>query len=124
MMDSLELDVSLINSEEEIVERLREKANPKAILSVTLKGVSALGTDFKKIIDRVRECVLAENMFFHLLWEDRTMVPFELKVDEKTARGLFIKKMEQKIKDAQEEKKRVYELALQIGVKAIDEGRI
>jgi DNA repair exonuclease SbcCD nuclease subunit len=122
-MKEMEVDSALIIAAEDMIEKCRGMAEKNRILRVTLTGIPALDADLDGIMDEVNWHYSESGELFHIAWKKKTS---ELKkfIQEDTLRGAFIKKMEERIKTLSGEEKSLHELALRLGVRALENGKI
>jgi len=123
-MNETEIECEGILTEEDLIGRLKLFAGKNRILRVVLKGAPPVNADLDSIIRRASGYFDEDNTFFHVIWKDGTRIPFRTMPDGNTVKGLFISKLIKKIDSLPDEEKQDYELALHLGVKAMDEGKI
>ncbi len=123
-MSETDIECANILTGEDLIGKLKPLASGNKILRVKLKGSPAINADIDSILSRASEYFEEEKTFFHVLWKNQTRIPRRTMPDENTVRGIFIKKLTEKIDSLPEEEKMKYEIALHLGVRALDEGKL
>lgn len=120
--DELTIDVGLVKSMNDIAETIKNKANPDLILKVTLSGLSSMDCDLNA--QGIEEEL--SDRFFGLRILDKSHPKLdEVKPQdfpEQTVIGRFVRILQKKIAEANEEDEVVYGEALKVGF-ALLEGR-
>ena len=123
-MKDMDIDSSQLFSAEDIVEQLKPFEDAGRIIRVNLQNSLPINTDIDGIIKQAEKYYAEEAVFLNIIFNDRTKLIQRKQIDEKTVKGLFMKKMQGKIDSLPDSEKQFYELALHLGVKAIDEGKL
>ncbi len=123
-MNETEVECEGLLTEEDLIGKLKPLAGKDKILRVTLRGTPPVNADLDNMIRKASGYFDEDNTFFHVIWKDRTIIPFRALPDGNTVKGLFVGKLIKKIDSLPEEEKKDYEYALRLGVKALDEGKI
>lgn len=110
----IDLSASDIRSAEELATRLLKFSDLDGIIKVSLSGLADFLPDVQAIEARVA------NSFFHLQIEDETTVheseTIRSAMNENTVRGIFIRKMLERIKHGTDDDRPATELALRLGM--------
>jgi exonuclease SbcD len=116
---TLSLDSEAISSEEELVRRIGSFGRDELLLRLTVTG----STEFA-VRPEFLKGMLVEK-FFHIEVEDDSTVLSSISAEaiaqEKTIRGMFVKKLRQAALSAPEKERAVYELALKEGLSVFGE---
>lgn len=121
----LKIDIESCYTYEEITERIRDKAQSmepaKNLFKIKLQG--EIPEDFVLYMSVISEKI-AEEFFYHkMVDETSTRINSELLVESFTLRGLYAKKMIEKIRTTQnQEERRKAELALKYGLRLLQQG--
>jgi len=113
---NVEIDLSMegIGSLEDLQRAVLRYADENTLLRLALKGNEEFYFNVDKLCDRLKE-----NFYYLEIIDQTRIVDSSLIVqyqNEKTVRGLFIRKMQKKIAEAPPEQKEVYQNALKIGM--------
>lgn len=118
------VDCSQAYSAEDIIEKIRPFGNKRLALVVNLTGVPPINVDIESMMRSVRRYFEEEKMFFHVTLRKKIKLPAISKLDEKTAKGIFVGKLREKINSAADDERETYILALNLGLRALDEGKL
>ena len=116
------LDVSLLANQEELLVEISKIANPEDLVSLTLEGNPPF-----QINEELLNVVL-EPLFFYVEWNNQTQFFSEAYLQalslEQTIRGHFVRRMQEKMKVAQDPGERaLVEQALLKGLQALEGGK-
>jgi exonuclease SbcD len=116
MLEEARINFALqnIQSPEELIREIEGRANPNLILRVLLEGPSEFFINEEALRERVRD------KLFHLEIDDQTTAYGSALIHryeaERTIRGLFVRRMQEKIRSAGDQDRALYEHALKIGL--------
>ncbi|MPN54167.1 hypothetical protein SDC9_201836 [bioreactor metagenome] len=116
------LDVSLLANQEELLVEISKIANPEDLVSLSLEGNPPF-----QINEELLNVVL-EPLFFYVEWNNQTQFFSEAYLQalslEQTIRGHFVRRMQEKMKVAQDPGERaLVEQALLKGLQALEGGK-
>jgi DNA repair exonuclease SbcCD nuclease subunit len=116
---TLSLDSEGVATEEELLDRIGSLGREELLLKLTLTGNS----DFAVRADFLEEALLEK--FFHIEIEDDTSVLSsvlaETLLEEKTIRGMFVRKLKKAMLSLPESERAIYELALKEGLSSFSQ---
>ncbi len=120
---TLSLDSEAVASEEELLERISSMGREDLLLKLRLTGSS----DFTVRTEYLRERLLEK--FFHVEIEDETSILSSLSteaiLEERTIRGMFVRRLKEAMASLPESERAIYELALKEGLSAFaDTGNV
>ncbi len=99
---------------EDLIREIEQRAKPNLILRLILDGPSEFFIKEEVLKERVRE------KLFHLELDDETTTFDSVLIrrfeEERTIRGLFVRRMQEQIRSAHDEERALYEHALKIGL--------
>ncbi|MFH0778804.1 MAG: DNA repair exonuclease [Candidatus Eisenbacteria bacterium] len=115
----LSLDTEAVSSEEELLAWVASGAGENTLLRLTLTGRAEF-----MVRPEFLQAALRDR-FFHIEIEDRTSIlgaaAVEMFAQERTIRGMFVRRMKEAIARAPQEARAVHELALKEGLSAFAE---
>lgn len=124
---SIDIDISNLNTDEEVVSKLRsfieDNCSNNYLLAVNLKGY--IDKDYKPDLQYIHSCL--KELIYFLKISDNTKIEYNLDIlsREPGLRGLFVKKMLTRIDNADDKSQRVIlEKALYYGLEALEKGEI
>ncbi|MDO5556538.1 MAG: metallophosphoesterase [Clostridia bacterium] len=109
------IDISLINSEEELIEKINKtKLESNKFYKIILEGTKNIEINIPKLC----KLTTSENI---LKLKDKTEEKYDIEslANQKNLKGIFVKKMLQRLKDNSEEKDEIKK-AMEIGLKLFD----
>ena len=114
----LEMDCTLMTYQS-VVKQLTILAAPHRVLKLVLKGTPSI--DLLTQLPQLQEDFKESFVYFTI--DDQTLaLPQDLPVHEQTYIGLYARRMQEKIRDAQsEEEKKLLKKALEIGLIAVNQ---
>ncbi|KPJ60701.1 MAG: hypothetical protein AMJ46_05455 [Latescibacteria bacterium DG_63] len=119
---TLSLGSEPVASEEELLERISALGAEDLLLRLTITG----SPDFTVRPDYLEEVLM--DRFFHIEIEDKTSVLSsvftEALLEEKTIRGMFVRRLREKMLSLPESERAVYELALKEGLNSLSKKRV
>ena len=115
---TLSLDISNFATIEDVKKKIAEISGPSAIIQVELSGLNT--NNLMINTDRIEADF--EDSVFYILVTDKSHIAFKdiPEYSDNLIQGKFIKIMQKKLKEAPDEEKKIYEEALQIGLKELD----
>lgn len=103
-----------IQTPEDLIHEIEGRAHPNLILRLVLDGQSEFSINGEVIRERMRD------KLFHLEIDDQTTAFGSARIrrfeEERTIRGLFVRRMQEQIRSASDEERPLYEHALKIGL--------
>ncbi|HEY9060002.1 MAG TPA: DNA repair exonuclease [Pseudobacteroides sp.] len=123
---NLELDISGFNTDEQILEALKEQINNvplTSLINICLKGFTE--NDFNPNIRYIEECL--NERIFYIKLADATSPSYNVGEisHEPGLRGLFVRKMLKKIEEEKDDEVRArLKKSLDLGLKALEKGKI
>jgi exonuclease SbcD len=108
--------------EKSVKERMQETGSPDDLFRIFLKGYRPRGTniDVANLLER-----LSSDAFFVKVFDETTEeINYEALSKTPGIKGLFTLKMFDKINQAEEKEKKIFERALRYGLQALDEGKV
>jgi DNA repair exonuclease SbcCD nuclease subunit len=110
----MDMATSAIGSTEGFYSAIKKKADPDAIARITISGATDFPLDAREAVARIAP------MFFHVEIVDRTSMVGGGLINsikrEETVRGIFVRKMLDRIENCQAEERATAELALRLGI--------
>ncbi|GFZ31195.1 exonuclease SbcCD subunit D [Clostridium zeae] len=107
---------------EKILEVVNEESRAKDLYKIILTGEihEDFNIDLEVLLNKIGE------HFYFIKLEDSTKIKIDISevIEEHSVKGIFAKKIMEKIDECTEDEKSIYELALKIGIQSLSEGEI